>query len=106
MKVSEGILTEQALVGVLAVVSMKIEWRQLLIVAVVAVVFGGSAGYLGGHYSWGTGDTQIVEPRYSSTPSQDRWGNEQKRQEKEALDRRLKCIENKARNPRPDSLPC
>ena len=96
------------MVGVLAVGSMKIEWRQLLIVAVVAVVFGGSAGYLGGHYSGGTGDTQIVAPRYSSTPpqyqsfgssSQDRYEYEQKRREEEALDKRLKCIENKAQNP-------
>jgi len=95
------------MVGVLAVGSMKIEWRQLLIVAVVAVVFGGSAGYLGGHYSKGTGDTQIVAPRYSSTPpqyqsfgsSQDRYENEQKRREEKALDKRLKCIEDKARNP-------
>ena len=93
--------------GVLAIVSMKFEWRQLLIVAVVAVVFGGSAGYLGGHYSGGTGDTQIVAPRYSSTPpqyqsfgsSQDRYENDQKWREEQALDKRLKCIENKAQNP-------
>ena len=87
------------MVGVLAVGSMKIEWRQLLIVAVVAVVFGGSAGYLGGHYSGGTGDTQIVAPRYSSTPYQSRFENEEKWRDEQALDKRLKCIENKAQDP-------
>ena len=83
----------------MAVASIKIEWRQLLIIAVVAVVFGGGAGYLGGRYSGGTGDTQIVTPRYSSAPSSpsqsDFLQDLDRMQEEAALERRLKCLERK-----------
>jgi len=77
---------------------MKIEWRQLLIVAVVAVVFGGSAGYLGGRYSGGTGDTQIITPRYSSAPVQGQTESFRPLGDSDAerLERRLKCIESQA----------
>ena len=43
---------------------MNIGWRQLVVVAAVAVVFGGGAGYLGGNFEWGwvTGDEAQIRP--------------------------------------------
>ena len=79
---------------------MNIGWRQLVVVAAVAIVFGGAAGYLGGHYSGGAGDTQVVVPRYSPAPVQRqtesfrRFGDS----DAERLERRLKCIEAKAQS--------
>lgn len=47
---------------------MNIGWRQLLIVAVVAVVFGGGAGYLGGNFEWGSGTRNTLTAPSASRP--------------------------------------
>jgi len=86
---------------------MKIEWRQLLLVAVVAAVFGGGAGYLAGGFGREEARSERSSPQtyrdntaYGSSFERTSLGGfleeREERQRQQDLDRRLQCIENKA----------
>ena len=75
---------------------VKIGWRQLVVIIVVAAIAGGGAGYLG----WNLTNKTTPQHVYTSAPvqgaSSPRFDDPREQLRRWELDQRLQCIEDKA----------